>query len=163
MNSLIWPNLRFPVTDKTYLLIPCRYFGFFLVLLLRVFRERSGQPGGSFGVFRAVLTAFRGCSRVFRAYSWFYGHPHIHVHNFSKKLICIKKGLTLDFVRKTSPKYANAAEMVNTMSVASLFRHVERRSKSLCNRFCIYVSVLQYELSFTLFSLVRRLLNMTGK
>jgi len=86
--------------------------------------------------------------------------PYTHVHNFSKKLICIEKDWPSIFFWKKSPKYANVEEMVNTMSLASLFHHVERRNKSLCNRFCIHVSVPQYKLSF---SLVRRLLNMTGK
>ena len=54
------------------------------------------------------------------------------------------------------PKYANAAEMVKIMSVASLFHHEGRI-------ICIYVSSLQYMLSFTLLSFARRPVNMTGK
>ena len=62
-------------------------------------------------------------------------------------LICIQKDPGL--FSEEFPKSANAAEMVKIMSVASLFHHEGRI-------ICIYVSSLQYMLSFTLFSFARQ-------
>ena len=75
----------------------------------------------------------------------------MHVLNFNLH----SKGPWITF-RRNFRKYANAAEMVKIMSVASFFHHEGRI-------ICIYVSSLQYMLSFTLFSFARRPVNMTGK
>jgi len=60
----------------------------------------------------------------------------------------------LDYFPKIALKYANVAELVITMSEASLFHHLGRRNKSLCN--CLFVFIiLQCVSSFTVFSLVQ--------
>ena len=67
----------------------------------------------------------------------------------------------LDYFPKIALKYANVAELLKTMSEASLFHHLGLRNKSMCNSLFVFIT-LQYVLSFTLFSLVQRLLNMTN-
>ena len=46
---------------------------------------------------------------------------------------------TLDYFPKKSPKNANVADMVKKMSVASIFFHVGRTNKSLCNTLCAFM------------------------